>query len=219
VAEAKVASETADVGEFLTAVACKSAGGRWSGGHDISGHVFLLVLGCGFLMQEVGWVAARWAGMGSDERGVVMSDGVVKRAGAESTTVVGEEKRGDGLRIGGKFAVGVMALSCWMLLMTAIYFHTWFEKVGSSPAQSTLSNSNASKTAHRTFDCAAWTICRVRRPKALLNNPPGRRPTRHLRDTSEVLGLAIRCCNGGMMGFRCIEDTSIDTLITLLTTF
>lgn len=34
--------------------------------------------------------------------------------------------------LGGKFAVGVIGLSVWMLLMTAIYFHTWFEKVSDS---------------------------------------------------------------------------------------
>jgi hypothetical protein len=34
-----------------------------------------------------------------------------------------------GLGIGGKFAAVVVGLSVWMLLMTAIYFHTWFEKV------------------------------------------------------------------------------------------
>jgi hypothetical protein len=28
-----------------------------------------------------------------------------------------------------QFALGVVALSLWMLLMTAVYFHTWFEKL------------------------------------------------------------------------------------------
>ncbi|KAK3682220.1 inositol phospholipid synthesis and fat-storage-inducing TM-domain-containing protein [Podospora appendiculata] len=86
-------------GDFVTAAACKAYGGRWSGGHDISGHVFLLVLGSGFLVQEVVWVAARWG-----------------RGGR------GEER----------LAAVVVVLSGWMLLMTAIYFHTWFEKDFSS---------------------------------------------------------------------------------------
>ncbi|KAK3899530.1 hypothetical protein C8A05DRAFT_36858, partial [Staphylotrichum tortipilum] len=30
---------------------------------------------------------------------------------------------------GGRMAAVVVGLSAWMLLMTAIYFHTWFEKL------------------------------------------------------------------------------------------
>ena len=125
-----------DVGDFVTSTACKAAGGRWSGGHDISGHVFLLVLGSFFLIQEVGWVTARWARYLEDERTVVMHDGAVKGAGTDVShgqrrtsepPVV--DKIGDALGKGGKFVLGVVALSGWMLLMTAIYFHTWFEKV------------------------------------------------------------------------------------------
>jgi hypothetical protein len=33
---------------------------------------------------------------------------------------------------GGKLAAVVVGLCGWMLLMTAIYFHTWFEKVSIS---------------------------------------------------------------------------------------
>ncbi|KAM0436668.1 hypothetical protein ACHAPT_002377 [Fusarium lateritium] len=116
------------LGEMVTSVACKAAGGKWKGGHDISGHVFLLSLGTAFLMQEVGWAIARWSGKQTEERCVVMSDGALKSANIEA------EESDDRLELpylgfGGKFAVGVMALSVWMLLMTAIYFHTWFEKV------------------------------------------------------------------------------------------
>ncbi|KAI1143933.1 inositol phospholipid synthesis and fat-storage-inducing TM-domain-containing protein [Hypoxylon sp. FL0543] len=129
VAQEAVSEGTADKGEVFTAVACKAAGGRWSGGHDISGHVFLLVLGSYFLIQEVGWVVYRagFAG-GREERCVVMHDGAVKSAGVEAErggAVVDERALG----AGGKFALGVVALCGWMLLMTAIYFHTWFEKL------------------------------------------------------------------------------------------
>ncbi|KAK0711955.1 inositol phospholipid synthesis and fat-storage-inducing TM-domain-containing protein [Lasiosphaeris hirsuta] len=137
VAVDKVYAGEADPGEVFTAAACKSTGGRWSGGHDISGHVFLLVLGSFFLVQEVGWVAARWARVVREERSVVMHDGAVKGAGIEAERRrehlgVGEE---DGVSItealgrGGGLAAGVIGLSGWMLLMTAIYFHTWFEKL------------------------------------------------------------------------------------------
>ncbi|KAI1321011.1 inositol phospholipid synthesis and fat-storage-inducing TM-domain-containing protein, partial [Xylariaceae sp. FL0255] len=116
----------ADKGEIFTAVACRAAGGDWSGGHDISGHVFLLVLGSCFLAQEVIWVVRRAGGFGVDDRSVVMDDGAVKGAGVEA--VRGSHVEGN-LGHGGRFAVGVVALSVWMLLMTAIYFHTWFEKL------------------------------------------------------------------------------------------
>ncbi|KAM7217611.1 inositol phospholipid synthesis protein Scs3p [Rhypophila decipiens] len=120
--------------EMVTAAACKAAGGRWSGGHDISGHVFLLVLGSYFLVQEVGWVAARWSRYLREERSVVMADGAVKGAGVEDVIGkrLGEEKENDGLVLGvldalgkgGTVAFAVAGLSVWMLLMTAIYFHT-----------------------------------------------------------------------------------------------
>ncbi|KAL7271969.1 hypothetical protein RUND412_005245 [Rhizina undulata] len=37
----------------LTSAACKHAGGKWSGGHDLSGHVFLLTHAFLFLTSEV----------------------------------------------------------------------------------------------------------------------------------------------------------------------
>ncbi|KAK1756300.1 FIT family protein scs3 [Echria macrotheca] len=126
VAEQEVQMGTASAGDVFSAAACKAAGGRWSGGHDISGHVFLLVLGSFFLVQEVGWVAARWARYLREERSVVMHDGAVKGAGIEA------EKRDEGVAVslleavgkGGSLAAGVIGLCAWMLLMTAIYFHT-----------------------------------------------------------------------------------------------
>ncbi|KAI0180066.1 inositol phospholipid synthesis and fat-storage-inducing TM-domain-containing protein [Hypoxylon sp. FL1284] len=139
VAVEAVAEGVADSAEVLTAAACRAAGGRWRGGHDISGHVFLLVLGSFFLLQEVGWVLRR-AGVGlgtpgggvqGEERCVVMADGAVKGAGVEAEELVGEEDEEERrqLGFGGRFALSVVALCYWMLLMTAIYFHTWFEKL------------------------------------------------------------------------------------------
>ncbi|KAL6870117.1 hypothetical protein ACO1O0_001452 [Amphichorda felina] len=130
VAELDVATGgAASVGNMVTAVACKGAGGRWRGGHDVSGHVFLLALGTAFLMEEVGWSVLRWSSWKPDERAVVMPDGAVKGAGVEAETAAGEGRdKGIWLGVGGKFAAAVMGLNLWMLLMTAIYFHTWFEK-------------------------------------------------------------------------------------------
>ncbi|KAI1467048.1 inositol phospholipid synthesis and fat-storage-inducing TM-domain-containing protein [Daldinia caldariorum] len=128
----KESAAGASAAEVFTAAACKAAGGRWSGGHDISGHVFLLVLGSFFLLQEVGWVVYRagFAG-GREERSVVMPDGAAKGASveSESSSSAGPVPDEEELGFGGRFAVGVVALCLWMLLMTAIYFHTWFEKL------------------------------------------------------------------------------------------
>lgn len=129
-AEMAVFEGEADKGDVFTAVACKASGGRWSGGHDISGHVFLLVLGSWFLLQEVGWVLVRsraYAGR-QEERCIVMGDGAVKGAGVEAEKD-GLQTRQGATGFGSKFAIAIIGLSLWMLLMTAIYFHTWFEKV------------------------------------------------------------------------------------------
>ncbi|KAI0851073.1 inositol phospholipid synthesis and fat-storage-inducing TM-domain-containing protein [Daldinia vernicosa] len=129
VAREAVAEGSADKADAFTAAACKTAGGRWSGGHDISGHVFLLVLGSFFLLQEMGWVVYRagFAG-GREERCVVMADGAVKGASVEAENV--EPVEGEGvLGFGGRFVLGVVVACLWMLLMTAMYFHTWPEKL------------------------------------------------------------------------------------------
>lgn len=85
-----------------TGAACRAAGGMWTGGHDISGHVFLLILGGGMLVLET-LPFLRRAGM---DAGV----SAAAKGGVRATLVV-------------------TGLSWWMLLMTAAYFHTWFEKL------------------------------------------------------------------------------------------
>lgn len=92
----------------------------------------MLVLGSAFLMQEIGWVVLRWKGWrDKEERSVVMGDGAVKGAAVEADGELNgaTEREGHGLGVGGRFALGVVGLSLWMVLMTAIYFHTWFEKL------------------------------------------------------------------------------------------
>ena len=142
-------ADGASTGDFVTASACKAVGGRWMGGHDISGHVFMLVLGSAFLLHEVGWVIARWRGYVSEHRTVLMHDGAVKGAGVERERPSREEEAkkpasGGGGRAlealghGGKLAAVVVGLSGWMLLMTAIYFHTWFEKVSLGATRAVL---------------------------------------------------------------------------------
>ncbi|KAL2753046.1 hypothetical protein ACRALDRAFT_2112456 [Sodiomyces alcalophilus JCM 7366] len=128
-AQEGVGGSAMDFGEVVSALACKSAGGAWEGGHDISGHVFMLVLSSGFLLSEVGWVYWRHCGH-RDDRSIVMHDGAVKGARVEAdTTMERTRRRGEeALALGGKVVAAVVGLNLWMLLMTAIYFHTWFEK-------------------------------------------------------------------------------------------
>jgi hypothetical protein len=120
-------SETKD---YFTSVACKVAGGTWKGGHDISGHVFLLILGSALLWFEVLPAILKSRGLREERRVKVGSGKVVKTRSIVEGTVkddveVGEEEY---TTLGVKVIVGVVALSWWMLLMTAAFFHTWFEK-------------------------------------------------------------------------------------------
>ena len=121
--EGKVAM--GDTRQFVTGVACKAVGGKWKGGHDISGHVFLLALGSMFLFEEVLHVAYRSA-RNRQERTVYMMDGAVKSAEVEAQ----QEFEGfEQWTLGSKIVLAVGGMSLYMLLMTAAYFHTWFEKV------------------------------------------------------------------------------------------
>lgn len=114
--------------EFVTGQACKAVGGQWRGGHDISGHVFILVLGSLFLGFEVLPALVGAKGL-REERRVTGRDGTVGKAERE---VVGEVEGEEGpLKTGVGAPLAVAGLSWWMLLMTAAYFHTWFEKVTS----------------------------------------------------------------------------------------
>jgi hypothetical protein len=56
-----------------------------------------------------------------------MSDGAVKSAEVEAERAASESS--GQWTLGAKIVLGVAALSLYMLLMTAAYFHTWFEKV------------------------------------------------------------------------------------------
>lgn len=112
-----------DKREFFTSAACKLAGGQWKGGHDISGHVFLLVLGSAFLWMEILPVL-----VSREERFVKRREGEWIAADRESDDE--KEKEEKQAARGLSVPVGVVGLSWWMLLMTAAYFHVWFEKVG-----------------------------------------------------------------------------------------
>ncbi|KAJ4337194.1 hypothetical protein N0V87_004867 [Didymella glomerata] len=117
-------AEMSDTKEFITAATCKAVGGSWKGGHDISGHVFLLIMGSSLLWLEFLPALTRMEGL-RDGRLITLSDGKVASVAVEKED---QKAEGEATARGVKFALGVAALMWWMLLMTAAYFHTWFEK-------------------------------------------------------------------------------------------
>jgi hypothetical protein len=110
--------------EYITAATCKAVGGSWKGGHDISGHVFLLIMGSSLLWFEFLPALTRAEDL-RDGRRIKLDDGKVATVAVEKDPELEKEMP---TRQGVKFALGVAALMWWMLLMTAAYFHTWFEK-------------------------------------------------------------------------------------------
>lgn len=112
-----------------SSVACKREGGIWRGGHDVSGHVFMLVLSSAALLYEL-YISDR----------VSQHPTISPRAAANVAHDLTEEERRNlgGWESEGEakariyaryFLYGVVALDCLMLLTTAIWFHTWLEKV------------------------------------------------------------------------------------------
>ncbi|KAF2860756.1 hypothetical protein K470DRAFT_257542 [Piedraia hortae CBS 480.64] len=122
-------------GKFETAfthAACKALGGQWRGGHDISGHVFMLILGSAMLWMELLPLVLKADGLREARR--VRKQGLVRSATtdlhSDRNTADGDKGRDASQdRAGLKPPLIVAGLSWWMLLMTAAYFHTWFEKV------------------------------------------------------------------------------------------
>jgi len=121
--------EAIDTAAISSGFVCKAAGGRWRGGYDISGHVFMLVLSSGFLLYEL-HIADR------DSSHPSVSPQAAARLAHDMTE---EERKAVGgwetetqarIRIWSRYFVyTVVGLDIWMLMMTAIWFHTWLEKL------------------------------------------------------------------------------------------
>ena len=121
-------AEKGELGDVFTHAACKAIGGQWKGGHDISGHVFLLILGSAMLWLELLPAVLRMEGL-REARRIKTADGLVRNASSEMSEPPADAGgASQELGIGIKAALFVAGLSWWMLLMTAAYFHTWFEK-------------------------------------------------------------------------------------------
>lgn len=121
-----------ELGAIFTAAACKAAGGAWRGGHDVSGHVFMLVLATAFLAFETWGAVASEIAAGEGGKEKQEDSDSDSDSGSDSTRSGFVEVQGDdgGLKIWARrFVWAVTGLSWWMLFMTAIWFHTWLEKV------------------------------------------------------------------------------------------
>ncbi|KAI9598116.1 Fat storage-inducing transmembrane protein [Syncephalis fuscata] len=89
---------------YTTSVTCRQAGGRWHGGHDISGHIMLLIHASLFLHSELSGLRAA----------AIHSTAIHPRMARRATR---------GIRY-------LLALWWWMLLMSSVYaFHPLSEKI------------------------------------------------------------------------------------------
>lgn len=121
--------ESIEIAKQTSGVACKAAGGRWRGGYDISGHVFMLVLSSAFLLYE----------LHISDRDSSHPSVSPQAAAALAHDMTEEERKAVGgweteiqakIRIWSRYFVyAVVGLDFWMLMMTAIWFHTWLEKL------------------------------------------------------------------------------------------
>ena len=118
---------TEEIKTIFTAAACKAVAGSWKGGHDVSGHVFMLVLASAFLAVEaLGASSGEYNPLaeGAKEK----QDKIGDKIGTMDHSAANTDDR---FRVWSlRLVWGVTLLSWWMLLMTAIWFHTWLEKVG-----------------------------------------------------------------------------------------
>lgn len=114
---------------LFTAATCKAAGGAWRGGHDISGHVFMLVLATAILAFEAIGAGA----LGSFPNAVYTEGEAARERKASDPENPRTSEKGNAPGILRTWSLrlvwGVVGLGWWMLFMTAIWFHTWLEKV------------------------------------------------------------------------------------------
>lgn len=122
------ASASVQMETLFTATACKAAGGAWRGGHDISGHVFMLVLATAVLTFE-----AVGAGAVAASPSLRVDGDSLRERKSSDPGASGADDQGDAPEVARTWSMrlvwGVVILGWWMLFMTAIWFHTWLEKV------------------------------------------------------------------------------------------
>jgi len=131
-------SPSAQLETLFSAATCKAAGGAWAGGHDISGHVFMLVLATALLSFEAIGVGA-FAAPSTTPQANGEASRIRKSSDPASLSVDEQSDLSDPLRRWClRLVWGVVGLGWWMLFMTAIWFHTWLEKVRRHTFTSTI---------------------------------------------------------------------------------
>jgi hypothetical protein len=113
--------EASKLATKMTSVSCKAAGGRWRGGHDISGHIFML--------YEL-YIADTHSSHPSVSPAAAAK--VAHDLTEEERKAIGgwESETAAKIRVYARYLLWtVVGLDFWMELMTAIWFHTWTEKL------------------------------------------------------------------------------------------
>lgn len=103
----------------ISSFACRRLKGKWEGGHDPSGHVFLMVHSSLYLFFEVKQYWKTWRYYVAE---------IEKRINAYTTSKDYSQLIGILLDTPHLVVTGLIALWWFMLLMTNIYFHSLFEK-------------------------------------------------------------------------------------------
>lgn len=99
-AAVKASTESSQFAETIaTSQLCRKVGGKWIGGHDPSGHFFLLVHSSVFLLNEI------------------------------LPQIAHHTSHTEPFDWSVKIPLALVAFWTWMLLMTSIYFHSVFEKL------------------------------------------------------------------------------------------
>lgn len=121
--------EAAALSAKSTSTSCKAAGGRWRGGHDISGHIFMLTLSSAFLLYEL-YIADRHSTHPSVSPAAAAK--LAQDLTEEERKAMGgwESEAAAKYRVWARYLLWtVVGLDFWMFLMTSIWFHTWLEKL------------------------------------------------------------------------------------------
>lgn len=123
-------TEGIELSDITTNLSCKAVGGTWLGGHDISGHFFMLVLSSAFLFLEF-FLSESQAQAAHPHISPSAATQIARGTSEEEKRAVGgwESEGVVKARLWTQYFVwAVIVLDGWMLLMTAIWFHTLFEK-------------------------------------------------------------------------------------------
>lgn len=103
----------------VSSAQCRSMGGKWGGGHDPSGHTFLMVHSSLYILMEIlPYICDNFR----DRFSKPIRETDVSFSAREKTSSVAKS-----LFI--KISIAFLAIYWWMLLMTCVYFHSFLEKL------------------------------------------------------------------------------------------